>query len=254
MGYAPPIRRCNIGRGHVYEDANGRPIPGVTTIIGKGLPKPALTAWAARTVAEAAINRWDELAEQAISVRLKTLKDAPWADRDSAARRGTEVHGLAEALIKGERVTVPDELAGHVDSYLKFLNDWDPDPILVEAVIVNYTVGYAGTLDSVVAIDKRTLIIDIKTTRSGVYGEVAAQLAAYRYAEMYVDALGCEQPMIPVDGAAVLHVRSDGYSLIPVEAGPQQFRAFRYIAEVAKFADNNPALLGDELPPPAQAR
>src|SRR5690606_13872332 len=31
---------------------DGKPAPGVTTILGKGIPKPAIPYWAARTVAE----------------------------------------------------------------------------------------------------------------------------------------------------------------------------------------------------------
>ncbi len=252
LKYQPPIRRRNVARGHVYEDANGRPVTGVTTILSKGWPKPQLPGWSARVVAETAVNQWDELAEQPISVRLKTLKDAPWADRDAAARRGTEVHSLAEQLVAGQRVTVPDELAGHVDAYVKFLNEWDPQPILVEAVIANYTIGYAGTLDLIAELANETWLLDVKTTRSGVYGETAYQLAAYRYAERYVDALGNEQPMIPVDRCGVIWVRSDGYSLKPMTVGPAEFRQFRYIHENAKAAETAPTLIGDELQPPVE--
>ena len=246
MGYAPPIRRRNIGRGHVYEDANGRPIPGVTTIIGKGWPKPQLPGWAARTVAETAVNRWDELAELPISVRLKTLKDAPWADRDAAARRGTEVHKLAEQLVEGEQVHVPDEFAGHVDGYVKFLNEADPQPVLVEAVVVNYTVGYAGTLDLIADIGDTRWLLDVKTTRSGVYGETAYQLAAYRYAEWYSDG-DVEREMPPVDRCGVIHVRSDGYSFNPIQVDARRFRNFRYIYETAKEADLVQTYIEDDI-------
>ncbi len=245
MKYTPPIRRRNVARGHVYEDANGRPVTGVTTILSKGWPKPQLPGWSARTVAETAVNRWDELAQLPISVRLKELKDAPWADRDAAARRGTEVHDLAEQLVAGHRVNAPDELAGHVDAYVKFLNDADPEPVLVEAVVANYTIGYAGTLDLIADIRGERWLLDIKTTRSGVYGETAYQLAAYRYAEKF---LGYgEQPMIPVDRCAVVWVRSDGYSFKPMTVGPAEFRQFRYIYENCKAADIAPTLIGDEI-------
>ena len=38
-------------KSHRYK-LDGAWVPGVTTLIGKGLPKPALPYWAARTVAE----------------------------------------------------------------------------------------------------------------------------------------------------------------------------------------------------------
>lgn len=249
MSFTPPVRRVRSGRGHVYQDAAGRRVPGVTTLINDGVPKPALVKWAGRVVAECAVNRWDELAELPVAARLKTLQDAPWADRDAAANRGTEVHALAERLARGEQITVPDELAGHVDAYVRFLDDWNPTPVLLETVVVNYTVGYAGTLDGIVELPNvgRTLI-DIKTGRSGVFGDVALQLAAYRYAEVYLHR-DEERPMPPVDSCAVIHVRADGYSLVPVEAGSRQFRAFQYAMQVGAFVDGSRDLVGAELTP-----
>ena len=248
--YIPPVRRKDHARGHSYVDGRGQRIPGVTTIISEGVPKPALVKWAPRVVAETAVNRWDELAELPVATRLKTLVDSPWADRDAAARRGTEVHNLAEQLVAGAEVQVPDELAGHVDAYMKFLEDWDPQPVIVEATIVNYTIGYAGTLDLIADIPRlrKRLLLDVKTNRSGVYGEVALQLSPYRYAEFYVAEDG-ERPMIPVDGCGVIHVRSDGYSLVPVTAGPAQFRAFRYAMEIGRFVGTSRDLVADELNP-----
>ena len=40
---------------------DGKPIPGVTTLIGKGLPKPALPNWAARTVAEYVVDNPEQV-------------------------------------------------------------------------------------------------------------------------------------------------------------------------------------------------
>lgn len=51
MPILEPIRRVNgksFGKPtHWYQDATGAKIPGVTGIVGDGLPKPALIAWAA---------------------------------------------------------------------------------------------------------------------------------------------------------------------------------------------------------------
>jgi hypothetical protein len=83
-----------------------------------------------------------------------------------------------------------------------------------------------------------------------VFGEVALQLAGYRYADVYVDAAGAEQPMIPVDGCAVVHVRADGYDLVPVEAGPAQHRALLYVQQVARFVADARDLIGESILPP----
>lgn len=253
--YTAPIRRVDRGRGHTYVDANGLKVPGVTTIL-KALPKDALINWAANATADAAINRWDELADLPPAARLKELQNARYADRDKAANRGTAVHALAEQLIKGEKVEMPDELAGHVESYVRFLDEWQVEPVLVEAVVMSHRHGYAGTLDLVVDVPKlgQRLLLDIKTSRSGIFGETALQLAGYRYADTYVDDAGAEQPMIPVDGCGAIHVRGDGYDLRPVEAGPDQHRALLYVQQVGRWNDTARDLVGDALTPPTTTR
>ncbi|WP_370944047.1 hypothetical protein AB5J62_33740 [Amycolatopsis sp. cg5] len=253
--YTPPIRRKNHGKGHSYVDAHGVKVPGVTTILSDGVPKPALINWAAKTTAEYAIDHWDALAELSPSARLKELNGARFADRDAAARRGTEVHGLAERLVAGEEVDVPDALAGHVEAYVDFLDAFRVEPVLVEFVVVSHSYGWAGTCDLIAdfpTLGKR-LLCDIKTSRSGVFGETAWQLAGYRYADSYVDSAGHEEPMIEVDGCAVIHVRGDGADLYPMQAGPQQLREFRYIREVSRACARSREYVGDAvLPPPLE--
>lgn len=251
--FTPPVRRVNRGRSHWYQDANGRRVPGVTTIIDDGVPKPGLINWAANVTAEYAVDAWELLADLSPSARLKELKAARFKDRDAAANRGTQVHKLAERLVAGDEVAVPDELAGHVDSYVRFLDEWDVQPVLSEAVVVSHRHGYAGTLDLIAdlthADDTRRALLDIKTGRSGVFGEVALQLVAYRMADVYMDG-DSERPIPPVDWCGVVHVRSDGYDLIPVEAGPRQHRAFLYVAQVQQFCATARDLVGDALTPP----
>jgi hypothetical protein len=255
--YVGPVRRRNYGRGHSYVDANGAKVPGVTGIIGDGVPKPALVNWAADTTADYAVDHWDELAEMPPSARLKTLKSARYADRDTAANKGTRVHSLAEKLVKGEQVDVPDELAGHVESYVRFLDDFNVQPILVEAVVMSHKHGYAGTLDLIADLDLPQVggvraLLDVKTSRSGIFGETALQLAGYRYADVYLDG-NEEKPLPAVQWTGAIHVRSDGYSLVPVEAGPAQHRALLYVQQVAAFTADARSLVGDAIEPPTQS-
>ena len=78
------FERRNIGRNHAYY-LDDKKLPGVTTIINLGKPKPALVNWAADSVASAAVDRWDELAELPVSQRIKLLRAAPNDARDKAA-------------------------------------------------------------------------------------------------------------------------------------------------------------------------
>ena len=251
--FVAPIRRKDTAKGHYYVDATGARVPGVTTILGDGVPKPALINWAANTTADAAINRWDELAEMPPAARLKALQAARYDEKDAAAKRGTEVHGYAERLVAGETVDAPEALAGHVEAYAKFLDEFAVKPLHVEFSVASYRHGYAGTGDLIADIttsgQTRRLLLDLKTNRSGIFGETALQLAAYRFADVLIEG-DTEQPMPPVDGCAAVHVRGDGYELIPVTADEAQHRTFLYAQQVAHFTKYGRDLVGAAVHPP----
>lgn len=259
------IKRINRGRGHSYIDTDtGERIPGVTTITNKGLPKEALINWAANATAEAAVDRWDEFGAMPPSARLKALQGARYAVTDAAKDKGTAVHALAERLVHGEAVTIPDGLEGHVQSYVRFLDEFDVRPILVEKVIYSAEHRYCGTFDLIAELldpddpepdpelrRRHTWLLDIKTSRSGIFGDIALQLAAYRYAEVWIDEDKEEAFEMPeVDLTGGVHVTADGYSLVPVEAGPAQFRAFLYVQQVGQFVEHSRDLVGEPLHSP----
>ena len=132
--------------GHWYR-LDGDKVDGVTTVIGNGVPKPALVPWAAREVATFAVDNFDTIRDLKRDEAIDLLKGAHWRERDRAARRGTEVHGYAEQMINGEEVDIPEELVGHVDSYIHFLQDFNVQPVLVEVVVGNRTHRWMGTID-----------------------------------------------------------------------------------------------------------
>lgn len=246
------LRRYETARGHWYQ-LDGVKVDGVTTLIGQGLPKPAMPYWAARCVAEYVADNLDAvnaMAEAGRDALVAALKGVPWAQRDAAAARGTEVHTLAEKLIRGEEVEVPEHLAGHVEAYVDYLDTWKPEPIVVEAPVGSRQWRYAGTLDMIVRYpDGGVYLQDIKTSASGVWPEAAYQLAAYRFAEFYVGPDGSERPMPQVGGGRVIWVRADGYDVIPVECGEHVFKAFLHIAWVARAARDAKALIGEAIYP-----
>lgn len=274
----PPTRIQKSGNGHSYF-LDGEKVPGVTTILGNGIPKPALVGWAARTVAEyvtdrltmrdlsrpgggedyvvdaaellEALRRFNETSRYPEKWRVgelnrgtlaKVLARVQYADRDAAANRGTEVHRLAEKLARGEELEVPEELTGHVDAYRRFLDDFDPTDAVLERVVVNRRWRYMGRLDSIMSIDHPDLgrtLLDVKTSRSGPFEEVALQLAGYRYAETMLEDDGTEVPMEQVDACAVVWVRADGYDLIPFRADENAFRIFLYAKQVGEWLDRD---------------
>lgn len=247
--FVPPIRRKNTAKGHHYVDATGARVPGVTTIL-KALPKDALINWAGSATADAAVNRWDELAAMPPAARLKVLQKARYDDKDTAANRGTEVHHAAEDLIAGKRVDVPDDIAGHVEACARFLDDFHFEAKHVEYSVASYRHGYAGSGDWISTVripptarvpeswrpwlgEKVKILGDWKTNRSGIFAETALQDAGYRYADVMLTPDGGEQPMPPVDACAAVHLRSDGtYGFVPLLVDEAMHRTFLYVQQV----------------------
>lgn len=251
------IQRINSGRGHYYK-IDGVKADGVTTLIGDGTRKKALEAWGIKSVAEYAADHLDRLVEMQDMGReaiVAALKQSPYTDRDKAANRGTEVHRLAEELIHGREVEVPEELAGYVDSYVRYLDEWQPEPIKVERTVAHRRWNYCGTFDAVYRLrDGRVVIGDIKTSRSGIFSETALQLAAYRFAEVYLDDDGSEKPMADLgidDEGQGLWIRADGYDVLPIPCDESVFKAFLHIAYGARWMKANKSIVGDPLSPPA---
>jgi hypothetical protein len=269
------IVRNDNGRNHWYTDTEtGDRIPGVTTILGNGLPKKALINWAANSTAEYAIDHWDELTELAPSARLKKMQGGRYEAKDLAANRGTQVHKIGERLIAGESVVVPDLLRSYVESYVRFLDEFQLRARHVEAVVYSAAHRYVGTLDifgDILLPDMPeydhlprdddgyvcNALIDAKTNRSGIFGETALQLAGYRFAEfMQPDPSDPETAfdMPEVAWTGALWIRPNGYSLIPVTAEIEQHRAFLYVQQVGVFDAGARQLVGEAIEPPTASR
>lgn len=268
------VKKSN-GRNHWYIDVDtGERVPGVTTILDQGLPKKALINWSANATAEYAVDHWDELAKLAPSARLTKMKGGRYAVKDEASNRGTQVHKFGERLMNGERVVVPDLLRPYVDSYVRFMDEFQLRARHVEALVYSEHHRYCGTLDifgDILLPDMPeydhlprdddgyvcNALIDAKTNRSGIFGETALQLAGYRFADfMQTDPDDPESafPMPPVTFTGAVWIRPDGYSLIPVVAEDEQHRALLYAQQVGIFDQGARELIGSPIEPPTASR
>lgn len=240
---------------------DGQPVPGVTTLLGKGLPKPAIPYWAARTVAEYVADNPDgveALRSMGRDPMVAALKEVPWQKRDEAAVRGTDVHALAEQIIHGNAVEVPEHLGAHVEGYVRWLDAFDVEPIVTEVPVAHRTHWWAGKPDAVVRLGRgpwagRVVLLDWKTS-SGVYGETALQTAAYASAEFYAPTPDDEHPMPEIEATGVVHVTAGESLLYPLAATPEQiaeaYGVFRHIAYVANRTDWIKARIGDPMTTP----
>jgi hypothetical protein len=281
------IQRRNAGSNHWYL-IDGEKADGVTTILGGSIHKVDLVGWAAGAVGQFVYDSPEETVAMAQRMGrdafVAAAKQIPNDDRDAAARRGTEVHKLAEMLGRGEEVTVPDALAGHVDAYLDFRDVHEPLAELFEVTVANLKYRFAGTLDSwghlphlkdlqaeFPGVGRRPIctcladrdddaclsLLDIKTSRSGVYAETGLQIAAYGGCEVYIDADGNVRDMPKISHYLSLWLRSDGWDLIPFDITERDFKTFLYCQQVSKFTDwkkgRSATIKGEALPLPRKA-
>lgn len=236
---------------HRYK-IDGQWATSVTTAL-KGVPKDFLSRWAAKTVAQHALDNISTLAgdveHHGYGPTLSLLAGVPDHKRDTAAVRGTAVHALAERYIAGEEIEVSREVMPYVRGYAQYIEDWNPKSIHEELMCANREWKYAGRFDSIQHIpDLGTCMVDYKTSK-GVYGTFALQVAAYVNAEfMVVD--GVEVPMPKFDRTLVLHIQPETYDLVPVDAGEETFNKFliakdNYLANVQ--SNKLEKLVGDPL-------
>lgn len=233
-----------FGKNHAYY-LDGVKLDGVTTLLGNGLPKPALINWAANATAEYAVDNWADLSDMSLSERLKVLKGSRYAITDEAKQRGTEVHDLAEKLAKGEEVEVPDAIAGHVTSALRFLDEYKFETILTETSCFHEKALYGGTFDllgrsRLAEHEGKVILADWKTNRTGIYPETALQLTAYAKATHFLDRDGVEQAMseLGITDLWGIWIRSDGYEVYPMEFSDRTWQAFGNVVAVARGAAN----------------
>lgn len=156
------------GNGYYADHTSGDRLRSVTTIINGGVPKEALIFWAAKTVAEAAVEatpqlvaalrRPDELAEL-----TAWIKRAHTRKKDERADVGSAVHTIIEKRILGEPMPltitmgtgddaeeVPldgPKLGPYVEAFLAFEREWEVRFTASEMVVANPDDGWAGTLD-----------------------------------------------------------------------------------------------------------
>jgi hypothetical protein len=244
----PQTRRVDRGRNHEYF-LDGTKCDGVTSLLSGGVPKPALTAWAARSVAEFVASRRGILTELGDDELIDLCKGVPFRDRDKAANRGTEVHALAARLGAGEKdIAVPEELLGPVDAYIAWESQWAPTNVRTELTVINRRYRFMGTLDFLGELpDLGLTLCDIKTSRSGIFAETGLQVVMYGNAESILHDDGTEEPMPKVNTYAALWLGPDDYQFYVLNVDETDFRQALYAAQTARWVKER---AGDRAPRP----
>lgn len=154
---------------HIYKNAKGNRIPGVTTVIGGNLGwnKQQLMWWA-----------WNE------GINGRQFRETS----QHAADIGTIAHAMVEHELKGTdwRVavdlrTVTDEMVEKAMNAYKAWKEWaqlvDFKLMKSEVSLVSERYQFGGTID-LALVKNRSTITDIKTS-NGVYPDHKIQIAAY---------------------------------------------------------------------------
>ena len=251
-------------KAHRYKmsDAEGKllPVTGATTLLGGGIPKPALVYWAGKMVAEfVAENPLEVERLRGTEDMVRELAKVPNKVRDRAAVRGSEIHAIAEKYVNGEEVEVPEEHLAEVQGYVEFLEAWEFEVVLAEKSCGNRTNWHAGRFDvlgrSPHLAGGRLVMVDLKTSNH-VYGETALQTAAYAKSEFYVDdeAPDVEHPFPEVAATYVAHITPGGTDLhvlcrdeAEIDKAYTMFLAAAYTHKTAKTRDG---FLSEPLPCP----
>lgn len=239
--YGPPLA-IPIGddgaRGYEYPPTR-EIFPSITTCL-KCIDKPALVGWAAKMTAEAAWNMRHALVampEDSGGAAIDALKGARYRSMNKKGNLGSLVHRIAEALATDQPLPkITENAAPYVDAFLAFVSDYRPTFRYVEGTVFSPEHRYAGTFDFLAEIDGLPILGDHKTG-SGIYSEVALQLAASRYAtELWNPITGDLEPMPDVAGCIAVHLQPEGYRVLEVRADRLAHEAFVAARELWPFA------------------
>lgn len=251
---APKVSTIKRGdsRFYVHPETEEK-APGVTSVVNM-LPKPFLTRWAAKSVAEYAVANVGAVVQLAISDpdgAVALLKGAPWRDTSKAADTGTAVHELFERLGNGEVINpkrIHPDLVPYGKHFAEFIAEFAPSILFQEETVWSDAHNYAGSFDALMEINGERVWVDYKTTRSGVHAEVALQLAAYAHADYILRQDGTRVPLPKAEAGAVLHVRPEGWSLVPVRIDDEVFEAFVHLRHTFDWdRDLNMTVLGKAM-------
>lgn len=243
-----------------YVLPDGTRLISATTAL-KSVNKEAVVFWAAKVVAEEAMERLPMLVKAARRrpceqvgqnrcgacrmCAVIDLKGRPAATRNEAANLGSEVHKVGEHYaLTGEVLPHSDEAKPFIRQFLAWHERFQPTYDASEMTVFDREHGWAGTLDAVLRLGwcppkykhliGQPLVADYKSGK-GVYAEAAMQLAAYRHAPSILLPDGTETDMLPTVGGLVVHLRPDAYQCHFVEAGPADFGGFLSALGMSKW-------------------
>lgn len=184
--------------------------------------------------------------------------------RDEAGRSGSIVHKLTEDYDNGREVKLLDEngFIGYklsewnmFERYVEFRRRFPMEIMHTELNLVSSTLKMGGTLDRVIKLDDKVILVDIKTSNA-VHPHYWLQLAAYE--NLLIEMYGYN----PLDAVAILHLNAKtrtegkagqyqgkGWQLIIKEDSEKDWQLFQACQQlwIAENGDQKPRQLSYSL-------
>lgn len=141
---------------------------------------------------------------------LKKMGEDADEVRDEAGRRGSVVHKLTEDYDNGLECCVLDENGwigyklsewAQFERYVEFRTRFDMEIIHNEINLTSSKLKMGGTIDRVIKLDGKTILLDIKTSNA-VQPSYWLQLAAYE--QLITEMYGYN----PIDAVGILHLNA----------------------------------------------
>lgn len=205
-------------------------------------------------------------------VNERMLKEEPARIRDTAAFKGTDVHEILERKDNGEIVEVPDAMQNHVEAWRQCRDKYGLRTVETEFTVCSPKYDYMGTGDwigtSLAYPEWGLICIDYKTSESGIWPDIALQLAAIKYAQFIAQTIVVldypdmeiartiqtdkhefraydlegnevrryiERPMPKIKTCAGVQITDKGYKLVRVNVSEHTHRVFQSAINIARW-------------------
>lgn len=180
---------------------------------------------------------------------LKKVGDDADEIRDEAGRKGSIIHKMTEDLDNGDTVNLLDKDDNPLckmsewamfERYVEFRNRFNPKILSIELNMASEKLGYGGTLDRIIELNGKRILIDLKTGNN-IYAHFWLQQAAYK--ELYLEKF----PKNKIDAVGILWlnaktrtngtkdaIQGEGWQLIQREDTLKDLHLFKCTYELWK--------------------
>lgn len=128
-----------------------------------------------------------------------------------AAARGTAIHNAVENYVLYGVEDIEPMHRGYFEGFLKWWNEYRPEPMATESRLYHRFLRYAGTADLPCLIDGKRVLVDYKT--SALVNKMLTGVQLEAYAKAY------ESHGFKFDEKAIVHLKNDGsYQMVRYKA------------------------------------